>query len=80
MSSFLHSKPRPKGWRTPRPFASTKERTEREEVAKPLRKGEYLAANCVVLAAAIFNEGWAEEWARDLLPAARQLDARTFGL
>ena len=78
--SFLNRKPRPKGWRTPRPFASTKERGEREEVAKPLRKGEYLAANCVVLAAAIFNEGWAEEWAHDLLPAARQLDARTFGL
>jgi hypothetical protein len=38
-------------------------------------KREYLHANCVVLAAAIFGP-WAEQWARDLLPAARQLDAR----
>jgi hypothetical protein len=38
-------------------------------------KRDYLHANCVVLAAAIFGP-WAEQWARDLLPAARQLDAR----
>jgi hypothetical protein len=78
--SFLNRKPRPKGWRTPRPFASTKERAEREEVAKPLFKGDYLAANCVVLAAAIFNEPWAKQWAEDLLPHARQVDARRLGL
>jgi hypothetical protein len=40
------------------------------------RKGDYLFANCVVLAAAIFAEPWAKQWAEDLLPAARQLDAR----
>lgn len=76
----LWKKPRPKGWATPRPFASTKERSERDEVATPIFKGDYLAANCVVLAAAIFNEGWAEEWARSLLPHARQVDARRLGL
>jgi hypothetical protein len=38
---------------------------------------EYLAANCVVLAAAIFAEPWAKQWAEDLLPQARLLDGRT---
>jgi hypothetical protein len=41
-----------------------------------LAGGEYLHANCVVLAAAVFAEPWAKSWAMDLLPAARQLDAR----
>jgi hypothetical protein len=54
-------------------------RHERHEDVAPLitRRGkrDYLHANCVVLAAAIFGP-WAEQWARDLLPAARQLDAR----
>jgi len=76
----LWQKPRPKGWSTPRPFATTKERGEREEVPQPMKRGEYLAANCVVLAAAIFNEPWAEQWARELLPHARQVDARRLGL
>jgi len=38
---------------------------------------EYLAANCVVLAAAIFAQPWAKQWAEDLLPQARLLDGRT---
>jgi hypothetical protein len=45
----------------------------------PIRRGrkrDYLAANCVVLAAAIFGESWAEAWAREMLPMARQIDAR----
>ena len=76
----LWQKPRPKGWATPRPFAATKERAEREAIPEPIHRGEYLAANCVVLAAAIFNEPWAEKWASDLLPHARQVDARRLGL
>jgi hypothetical protein len=54
-------------------------RFEREHDAPPpmnLAGGEYLHANCVVLAAAVFAEPWAKSWAMDLLPAARQLDAR----
>lgn len=49
------------------------------DVAPPIQRGrkrDYLYANCVVLAAAVFAEPWAETWARELLPAARQLDAR----
>lgn len=42
----------------------------------PHKSGDYLFANCVVLAAAIFNEAWAYKWATDLLPSARQLDMR----
>ena len=76
----LWKKPRPKGWSTPRPFATTKERNEREAVPQPIKGDQYLAANCVVLAAAIFNEPWAEAWARELLPNARQVDARRLGL
>lgn len=76
----LWKKPRPKGWSTSRPFATTNERSEREAVPKAVKKGEYLAANCVVLAAAIFSEPWAEQWARELLPHARQVDARRLGL
>jgi hypothetical protein len=53
-----------------------------DDVPPPItrgRKREYLYANCVVLAAAIFAEPWAKQWAEDLLPAARQLDARALG-
>jgi len=47
------------------------------ELAPPMvRRGDYLYANCVVLAAAIFAEPWAKEWAEDLLPQARMLDWR----
>lgn len=76
----LWQKPRPKGWSTPRPFATTKDQREREAAPQPIKRGEYLAANCVVLAAAIFNESWAEEWAREMLPMARQVDARRLGV
>jgi hypothetical protein len=41
-----------------------------------LAGGEYLHANCVVLAAAVFARPWAKMWAMDLLPTARILDAR----
>ena len=54
-------------------------RFDRADDAPPpmnLAGGEYLHANCVVLAAAVFAEPWAKSWAMDLLPAARQLDAR----
>jgi hypothetical protein len=47
------------------------------ELAPPLvKRGDYLYANCVVLAAAIFAEPWAKQWAEDLLPQARILDWR----
>ncbi len=91
MRPFL-GKVRPKGWgrkgapkgnkraagrKQGRAFATRHDRGE--EVPPPIRrgrKGEYLAANCVLLAAAVFAEPWAEEWARGLLPSARQIDAR----
>ena len=39
------------------------------------RRGDYLFANCVVLAAAVFGPS-SRPWAEQLLPSARQLDAR----
>ncbi len=49
----------------------------REVMPPPIRKGkrDYLYANCVVLAAAIFGSS-SQAWAEAMLPAARQLDAR----
>ena len=61
------------------------ERREADEyvpayVVDETKPKKYLAANCVVLAAAIFNQPWAKQWAEDLLPAARSLDGRERGL
>jgi hypothetical protein len=90
MKPFL-GKVRPKGWGKGAPknnkrAAGRKQgiarstRYDREvDVPPPIQRGrkrDYLFANCVVLAAAIFAERWAKQWAEDLLPAARQLDAR----
>jgi hypothetical protein len=61
--------------------AFSRKHERHEEVPPPIRRGrkrDYLYANCVVLAAAIFAEPWAEGWARELLPGARRLDARRF--
>ena len=91
MKPFL-GKVRPKGWgkgapkgntraagrKTRRPFATRFDRAD-EVVPLPIRCGrkrDYLYANCVVLAAAIFGEPWAKQWAEDLLPGARLLDGR----
>jgi len=65
------------GRKTSLPFATRHDRIE--EVPPPImRRGkrDYLYANCVVLAAAIFAEPWAKQWAEDLLPGARRLDGR----
>jgi hypothetical protein len=55
-------------------------RFEREHDAPPPMQldgpRDYLHANCVVLAAAVFARPWAKMWAMDLLPTARILDAR----
>jgi len=90
----LLGKPRPKGWGKGAPKGNKRAagrkqgvarstRHDRElDVAPPVQRGrkrDYLFANCVVLAAAIFGERWAKSWAEDLLPAARKLDARRFG-
>lgn len=89
MKPFL-GKVRPKGWgknsnnnhaKGRRQGVARSMRHERQlvEVVPPARLGrkrDYLYANCVCLAAAVFAEPWAEPWARELLPAARQLDAR----
>jgi hypothetical protein len=88
MSMFR--KPKAKGWKNPavpkRPkkqyrtgYArrSYDERDLTNELAPPLvKRGDYLYANCVVLAAAVFAEPWAKQWAEDLLPQARGLDWR----
>ena len=85
----MFRKPRPKGWGKNAKNGHAKgrkrgvARTTRfdrelvEVVPPPVRrgKGDYLAANCVVLAAAVFGPA-SQAWAESLLPAARQLDAR----
>lgn len=89
MKMFLR-KPKPKGWKNPRVVERPKrymrtgrarttydERELMKELAPPVvKRGDYLYANCVVLAAAIFAEPWAKQWAEDLLPQARMLDWR----
>lgn len=86
---FRLNKPRRKGWKNVAPakrervqyktgFARTLpgERSLIGEMAPPpVRRGEYLYANCVVLAAAVFGPA-AQRWAEDLLPAARLMDWR----
>jgi ribosomal protein L15E len=46
----------------------------------PNANREYLAANCVVLTAAIIAKPWAKQWAEDWLPQARLIDGRTIGI
>lgn len=48
-----------------------------EVVPPPASGGEYLYANCVVLAATVFGP-MSRPWAEQMLPSARQLDARRF--
>jgi DNA-binding IclR family transcriptional regulator len=56
---------------------SAEDRQLMSELAPPVvKRGDYLYANCVVLAAAIFAEPWAQDWAEQLLPQARMLDWR----
>ena len=85
----MFRKPRPKGWGKNKGNNNAKNRrhgvarTTRfdrdlvEAVPPPVRRGkvDYLAANCVVLAAAVFGPA-SQAWAEALLPAALQLDAR----
>lgn len=89
MKPFL-GKPRPKGWgknaknahakgrKTATRLRATRYDREREQVPPPPvhnGKRDYLFANCVVLAAAVFGPS-SQRWAEDLLPMARRLDAR----
>jgi hypothetical protein len=85
----MFNKPRPMGWgknsdnghaKGRKHGISRATRADRELVElvpTPASKGrgDYLFANCVVLAAAVFGPS-ARAWAEQLLPSARQLDAR----
>jgi hypothetical protein len=85
----IFKKPKQKGWKNPPVVKRPKKQfragiarsTEADrmllnELAPPLvRRGEYLYANCVVLAAAIIGPE-SRQWAEDLLPQARMLDWR----
>ena len=86
----MFNKPRPKGWVNRNTNhanakgrkhgisrATLAERELVEFVPPPTRSGEYLFANCVVLAAAVFGP-MSRPWAEQMLPSARQLDARRF--
>ncbi len=90
MKPFL-GKVLPKGWGKGAPKGNKRATGRKQGVARSTRhdrevdvpppitrrgKREYLYANCVVLAAAIFAEPWAKQWAEDLLPGARRLDGR----
>ena len=88
-SRSMFNKPRPKGWGKNANNSNAKSRKhgiaratkqDRELVefvpdASFRPDGEYLFANCVVLAAAVFGPS-SRPWAEQLLPSARQLDAR----
>ena len=54
---------------------------EAEVIPPPPKRGkqDYLAANCVVLAAAIFGPE-SKQWAEHMLPMARAIDGRMRGL
>jgi hypothetical protein len=87
----MFNKPRPKGWSKNTKNSNAKGR--KHGIARATRAdrdlvefipdssfrpdGEYLYANCVVLAAAVFGP-MSRPWAEQLLPSARQLDARRF--
>jgi hypothetical protein len=85
----MFNKPRPMGWGKNAHNGNAKgrkhgiaratraDRDLLELVPPPTRrgKGDYLFANCVVLAAAVFGPS-SRAWAEQLLPSARQLDAR----
>jgi hypothetical protein len=87
----MFRKPRPKGWGKNTNNGNAKgrkhgiaraTRADRELVEfvpapTRRRKSDYLFANCVVLAAAVFGPS-SRTWAEQMLPAARQLDARRF--
>ena len=85
----MFNKPRPKGWSKNAKNSNAKGRKHGiaratladreliEVVPPPTRSGEYLYANCVVLAAAVFGP-MSRPWAEQMLPSARQLDARRF--
>lgn len=81
---FRLNKPKPRNWRnvhakgrkTTKPRTDYCERELMRELAPPVvRRGDYLFANCVVLAAAVFGTR-ARRWAEELLPCARLLDWR----
>ena len=85
----MFRKPRPMGWgknakntnakgrRHGIARATLADRELIEVVPPPTRNGEYLYANCVVLAATVFGPS-SRAWAEQMLPSARQLDARRF--
>lgn len=89
MKKAFLGKPRPKGWgknaknghaKGRKQGVARSMRHERElvEFVPPptrSRKRDYLFANCVVLAAAVFGSS-SRAWAEAMLPSARQLDAR----
>jgi hypothetical protein len=87
-ANSMFRKPRPKGWGKNKGNGNAKNRKhgvarttrfERDlEVIPPPTRGrnrDYLAANCVVLAAVVFGSS-SQAWAEAMLPSARQLDAR----
>lgn len=85
----MFARPRPRGWGKNKGNHNAKQRKQgvarstrydRELVTDvvapaPTGSGDYLFANCVVLAAAVFGPA-SQAWAEAMLPAARQLDAR----
>jgi hypothetical protein len=88
-ANSMFRKPRPKGWgknkgngnaKGRRQGAARTTRFKRDlvEVIPPPTRGrnrDYLYANCVVLAAVVFGSS-SQAWAEEMLPSARQLDAR----
>lgn len=71
-----------KGRKTGAARTTYHERRARAEIIPPpppkRGKRDYLAANCVVLAAAVFGPQ-SKQWAEDMLPMARAIDGRMRG-
>lgn len=82
MKTGFLKRPKPRNWknvhasgRKTSKLRVTRFDRMRGDVPPNKAAGDYLFANCVVLAAAVFGPS-AQRWAEDMLPAARQLDAR----
>jgi len=71
MKTFLKKRPRRFGWRV---TGKVRKRMAEAEPREPRRKGDYLLAPCIVLAATVYGTRQAYHAAMAYLPWARSYD------